>query len=289
MEKYYNERNEFDEELYENERRKSAKRIKALLFAMLLGGTSYEAYNRITREEFNINGTKLVSGQYDTLYNPSKNDLVILTGKDENGRSVDSNYYYDAITNRIVPRNDYEEGYYPISLSKIVKDGAVEQIETGINKYNVYTQHLKEAAQVEFAIEYISTGEYVPERETAEEVTPDYDLIMVNDLNEDYKTYELSPTDDLALFNEKTRELAYIHLEREGSYDLFTGNPVNIDDYVGSSPVNVYDYIRNGDIAYRIYEAEEKGEKDLIVITASDFASAVYYDKGGKELSIGAK
>ena len=96
MEKYYNERNEFDEELYEKERRKSAKRIKAFLFAMLLGGTSYEAFNIITREEFTINGNKLVAGQYDTLYNPSKNDLVILTGKDENGKRVESNYYYDA-------------------------------------------------------------------------------------------------------------------------------------------------------------------------------------------------
>ena len=289
MEKYYNERNEFDEELYEKERRKSAKRIKAFLFAMLLGGTSYEAFNIITREEFTINGNKLVAGQYDTLYNPSKNDLVILTGKDENGKRVESNYYYDAITNKIVPRNDYEEGYYPISLSNIVKDGAVEQNETGINKYTVYTKHLKEAAQVEFAIEYITTGEYVPEKETSEEVIPDYDLIMVNDLNDDYKTYELSPTADLALFNENTRNFAYIHLEREGSYDLFTGNPVNIDDFTGSSPINVYNFIKNGDIDYKVYEGSGQDNKDLVVITATDLINVVYYDKGEKELSIGGK
>ena len=182
-----------------------------------------------------------------------------------------------------------EEGYYPISLSNIVKDGAVEQNETGINKYTVYTKHLKEAAQVEFAIEYITKGEYVPERETSEEVIPDYDLIMVNDLNEDYKTYELSPTADLALFNENTRNFAYIHLEREGSYDLFTGNPVNIDDFTGSSPINVYNFIKNGDIDYKVYEGSGQDNKDLVVITATDLINVVYYDKGEKELSIGGK
>lgn len=288
MDKYYNERNEFDDELYEIERRKSKRRLIAILAALSLVPPTAEGIALLTREELTLNGIKLVKGNYDTLYNPKTNDVAILTGRDAAGNKVDSNYCYDAISNKIVPISDYEKDYFDIDLMKMVKDGSIESSKTGINKFTVSSKNIDDAARVQLALNYLSNEEATMP-ELSEEESPKFNLMMLNDLSDDYVSVLLDPVYDLALYNNNTEEFTYVHLDRDDTYDLFTGNKVDLSEFVGSSGVDVFDLVEKCKIDYvRIPEWEDTN-KDLLVINASDLISRVYYEKGGHVMSIGGR
>lgn len=279
MENFYNERNEFDEELYDNYVKARRRRIRAMIFAFAAGAGAASGYLELTKEEITLNGVKLRSGYYDTLFNPETLDVAILTNKTANGERVDSNYCYNALTNKIVPTAQYEEGYYSLDLMKMVKDGSIESVKTGINKYTIQPTRrvIGDAAQVQFALEYMANKGQPVEVDVP---TPNFDIIMVNEYAENDKDRAvlLSPTQDLALFDHNSNTFSYIHLDKENCYDIITGSSVDLNDYVGSSPVNVYHLVEADELVAKKVEGGGTDGKDLYYISASDLVNYVYWN-----------
>ena len=244
--------------------------------------------HELTKEEITINGYKLAKGQYETVINPQSLDVAVLTDVvvDNNSTFNADDYYLDVLSNRVVLREKYEDGYYSLDLMEMVKDNSVDSVKTGINKYTVLPGNIARAAQVQYAFKYLPNTELIDE--TADYKEPDFDLIMVNDLRENWKSIQLSPVQDLALL--KANELVYIHLDKEDSWDLFTGKSVNLNDFVGASPVNVFRLVEDEYLPYReIEQSGSDGNKPVYQIYASDIVGAVYYTTGQRELKIGGK
>lgn len=250
----------------------------ALAAAMVISGkAAIDNYNEeyIELNTPNNNRYKITDQNSLSLYNPEKNDYVVLTDF-KNGEKTCLN----VMTDQTVCIDDYgSNGYYAVNLFNMIKNGELDVEIIGHNKYQANTSDLTYPVRIHFIKLYGYLGNVHP---TPEESLHDYNLLM---LKEDAEgNVSKCPIDEqmcLPLYNNSSNKFIIIKIDPSKRYiELLSGDEVTQEEFVGSSPINIFNYIEEGKLPVS-YETDANGKKTAI-FNEKDLVDLVYESKNDK-------